>query len=267
VFVRTLAALLATLAASPARGDIINLINAVQTNQVGLLSIAFPNNPTLVMNQSNNDTSPGSSSNPLTASYSDANIAGSASLTANKTLNVHNPNSAVLDFTTRVTTNVSTLTSGWRPEFDPGDSETVEYFTLTSPYSFRLHEQASAFNAGGAFGTAGGAGYLFSYAANAYVDTWAAGVTAQGQTASRDVTLTGVLGPGKYEFVTLSETATNSGFLAGDSGNALAFAEQTLSLTSPEPASLTLLALGGAAVVGYGWRRRSGSASVPGTSA
>jgi hypothetical protein len=256
VLVRTLAVLLATLATSSARGDIINLVNSIQANVTQLVSIAYPNNPSVVLSQSNSDSSQGSSSLPLSVSYSDANIAGSASMVASKTLNVHNPNSAVLDFTTSSATNVSSLMNGWRPEFDPADAETVEFFTLTSSYSFRFHEQASAFNAGGAFGGAGGSGYFFSYAANAYVDLWGIGTLAQYGAVSRDVTLTGVLGPGTYVIATLSQTATGTDFVAGDSGNALGFAEQTLTLTSPEPASLTLLALGGAGVFGYAWRRR-----------
>jgi hypothetical protein len=139
-----------------------------------------------------------------------------------------------------------------------GDATNLEYFTLTSPYFFELHEQASASVTNSRTATMIGAdqGYLFDYGRNAYVDSWSLASGGPGSTVSRDVTLTGVLYPGKYLLDNLAYADGVTTGALGSTGSQQAQAQQTLSLNAvPEPASLTLLGLGGMGFLAYRWRR------------
>jgi hypothetical protein len=176
---------------------------------------------------------------------------------AGKQLTVNSPAGAVLSFSNSAATNVSSLADGFRPFFVPARSETVEYFTLTSSYSYSLHEQVSDANTGDVAYIAAGSGYFFSYAQNTYIDSFNVDTLAQNGTASRDVTLTGILGPGLYIIATLGESDSLVPGVAGDSGTGFGSATQTLTLTAvptPEPGSLTLLGIGGA--LSMTWLRR-----------
>jgi hypothetical protein len=73
---------LAVVFASPARADIINLVNGGQSNLAILDTVDSSNNSTQSASRSDQDLSQGSSTLLTNLNYADSQIAGSASLIA-----------------------------------------------------------------------------------------------------------------------------------------------------------------------------------------
>jgi hypothetical protein len=233
---------LAALAPSTARADIINITNGGQSNLVEIQAFDPSLNMFTRFNGSNSDSSQGSSTLPFQASYSDSFTAAMVNSSIGKTFQINNPAGGTLQFTGNVASQETTLTNGWLSQVDPARSEVTVVFRLTGDYAFQLHEQAVASLPTGSLGVATGGGY-FVFGGKT-IDSWET-IQSDAGTATRDVTLSGILTAGVGTINTGVDTGGFTEGVAGSTFNQSASATQTLTLQSiPEPASLTLLGLG-----------------------